>query len=287
MSNLLQSCQTIHDVLLLQQLSLLERRMLLEYVFDKPRAWFIAHDDELLEPLKKKQLQTLFKRRLAGEPMAYLIGQREFMGLDFHVTPAVLIPRPETELLVETAIRFLEELKEQGVERPRVLDIGTGSGIIAISIKHYCPYAEVVAVDLSTEALTVAKENAQRLQLDIEFLESDLFSALNPQQRPFDLIVSNPPYIHPDDEHLELGDVRFEPAMALTDRADGLSIIERLINEASMFLNNTQDSCSALWIEHGWNQAATVRERLKQKGFKQVKSLKDLADIERISGGRR
>lgn len=281
MSKLLQDCQTIKDVLMLQQLPLLERRMLLEFVFKKPRAWFIAHDDEKLEQTTKEQLQTLFERRLAGEPMAYIIGHREFMGLDFKVTPAVLIPRPETELLVNTALEFLEKLQAQGIENPRVLDIGTGSGIVAISIKHYYPKAEVIAVDLSAEALEVAKENAQALKTSIEFLQSDLFAALDPQQHQFDLIVSNPPYIHREDKHLEQGDVRFEPVMALTDFADGLNLIARLIAEAPMFLK----SPAALWMEHGWDQAEKIRELLKQKGFKQVESLKDLAAIERISGG--
>ena len=281
MSKLLQDCQTIKDVLMLQQLPLLERRMLLEFVFKKPRAWFIAHDDEKLEQATKEQLQTLFERRLAGEPMAYIIGHREFMGLDFKVTPAVLIPRPETELLVNTALEFLEKLQAQGIENPRVLDIGTGSGIVAISIKHYYPKAEVIAVDLSAEALEVAKENAQVLKTSIEFLQSDLFTALDPQQHQFDLVVSNPPYIHREDKHLEQGDVRFEPVMALTDFADGLNLIARLIAEAPMFLK----SPAALWMEHGWDQAEKIRELLKQKGFTQVESLKDLAAIERISGG--
>ena len=281
MSKILQDCQTIKDVLMLQQLPLLERRMLLEFVFKKPRAWFIAHDDEKLEQATKEQLQTLFERRLAGEPMAYIIGHREFMGLDFKVTPAVLIPRPETELLVNTALEFLEKLQAQGIENPRVLDIGTGSGIVAISIKHYYPKAEVIAVDLSAEALEVAKENAQVLKTSIEFLQSDLFTALDPQQHQFDLVVSNPPYIHREDKHLEQGDVRFEPVMALTDFADGLNLIARLIAEAPMFLK----SPAALWMEHGWDQAEKIRELLKQKGFTQVESLKDLAAIERISGG--
>ena len=264
-----------------QQLPLLERRMLLEFVFNKPRAWFITHDDEKLDQATKERLQGLFERRLAGEPMAYIIGQREFMGLNFKVTPAVLIPRPDTELLVETALKFLEKLQAQGIKNPRVLDIGTGSGIIAISIKHYYPNAEVVAVDLSVEALGVAKENAKALASPIEFLLSDLFAGLDPEQHQFDLIVSNPPYINRDDEHLEQGDVRFEPTMALTDYADGLSLITRLIAEAPAFLK----SSSALWMEHGWDQAAAIRVLLKQNGFKAVESLKDLAAIERISGG--
>ena len=262
--------------------------MLLEFVFDKPRAWFIAHDDEKLEQERKEQLQILFERRLAGEPMAYIIGRREFMGLDFKVTPAVLIPRPETELLVETALSFLEELKGQGVEKPRVLDVGTGSGIIAISIKHYYPNADVVAVDLSAEALHIAQENAQALKAELEFLPSDLFAALDPQRHHFDLIISNPPYIHREDEHLGQGDVRFEPSMALTDFADGLELITRLIDDAPAFLKSvaTQDATSSsLWMEHGWDQAEAIRELLKQKGFKEVESLKDLAGIERISGG--
>jgi release factor glutamine methyltransferase len=259
--------------------------MLLESVYQKPRSWFIAHDDELLEPTIKEQLQQLFERRLAGEPMAYILGHREFMGLSFKVTPAVLIPRPETELLVETALSFLKKLKEQGVEKPRVLDVGTGSGIIAISIKHYCPEAELIATDLSADALQVAQENAQLLATDVKFIQSDLFDALEQYKNSVDLIVSNPPYIDSQDEHLEQGDVRFEPTMALTDFADGLALIRRLIDEAPQFLKSTANIPTALWMEHGWEQAEAIRTLLKQKDFHQVQSLKDLAAIERITGG--
>lgn len=287
MTKPLEECHTIRDVLRQQQLPLLERRLLLEFVFNKPRTWFISHDDEVLDQVTKARLQGLFERRLAGEPMAYLIGQREFMGLMFQVTPAVLIPRPETELLVERALAFLAALKVKGVTQPRVLDIGTGSGIIAISIKHFFPAAEVVALDLSHEALTVAEANAQTHQVEITFLTSDLFAALTPDDDGFDLILSNPPYIDRDDAHLRQGDVRFEPVMALTDFADGLSLIRRLIAEAPRFLQSSALSSEAteLWIEHGWDQAATIRALLKAQGFKQVRSVEDLAGIERISGG--
>lgn len=261
--------------------------MLLEFVFDKPRAWFITHDDELLDEETKRRLQSLFERRLSGEPLAYIIERREFMSLEFKVTPAVLIPRPETELLVEKALAFLVELKAKGVTKPRVLDIGTGSGIIAISIKHYFPDAEVIALDLSDEALEVARDNAQKLNAEITFLKSDLFNALNPHDDGFDLIVSNPPYIDRDDEHLHQGDVRFEPVMALTDFANGLALIRRLIVEAPPFLKSSSEEAgqTALWMEHGWDQAAVIRELLIEQGFKQVQSFQDLAGIERVSGG--
>ena len=288
MTKSLQDCHRIRDVLALPQLPLLERRMLLEFVLDKPRAWFISHDDEILSTEHKAQLQALFERRLEGEPLAYLIAQREFMSLSFKVTPAVLIPRPETELLVEQAIAFLEALKVQGLKRPRVLDIGTGSGIIAISIKHYFPEAEVWALDLSAEALVIARDNARTLQVDIELLQSDLFEAFNSSDNGFDLIVSNPPYIDRDDPHLQQGDVRFEPLMALTDNADGLRLIRRLVAEAPRFLKSSapnQALPTALWLEHGWEQAASVESLLTQQGFKLVQSLQDLAGIERISGG--
>ncbi|WP_432786226.1 Release factor glutamine methyltransferase [Oligella sp. MSHR50489EDL] len=288
MTKSLDDCRSIKDVLTLQQLPLLERRMLLEFVFDKPRAWFISHDDELLSTEMKARLQSLFERRLAGEPLAYLIAQREFMSLKFKVSPAVLIPRPETELLVERAIAFLENLKARGMSRARVLDIGTGSGIIAISIKHYFPEAEVWAVDLSADALTIARENAQNLNADIQFIQSDLFEAFKSLENGFDLIVSNPPYIDRDDRHLQQGDVRFEPLMALTDYADGLTLIRRLIQAAPQFLKSNSSAKAletALWLEHGWDQAAAVRALLTQQGFKQVQSLQDLAGIERISGG--
>ena len=250
--------------------------MLLEHVLARPRAWLLAHDTDPLEDAAVQAFHALVQRRLAGEPMAYLVATREFMGHAFRVGPDVLIPRPDTEVLVETAIACLQA----GGPAPRVLDMGTGSGAIAISLALAVPRAQVWALDNSPAALAVAQDNARRLQADVRFIESDWFAAL-PASARFDLIVSNPPYIAVDDPHLQTGDVRFEPRQALTDGSDGLSAIRILAGQASRVLS----AAGQLWIEHGWQQAAAVRGLLVAAGFAQVQSRHDLSGIERITGG--
>ncbi|HEX5364202.1 MAG TPA: peptide chain release factor N(5)-glutamine methyltransferase, partial [Gallionella sp.] len=200
--------------------------------------------------------------------------EREFFGLNFKVTPATLIPRPDTELLVELA---LQKIPQQG----RVLDLGTGSGAIALSIAHARPDAEVIAVDASPEALEVAQDNARRLKLaNVRLLHSDWFSAL--QDARFVLIVSNPPYIASADAHLEQGDLRFEPRTALASGSDGLDDIRRIIADAKAHLL----ADGWLLFEHGYDQAERVRELLRQAGYAEVFSAHDLSGIERVSGGR-
>ncbi|MDX3893696.1 peptide chain release factor N(5)-glutamine methyltransferase [Pusillimonas sp.] len=255
----------------------LETQMLLQHVLGVSRAWLIAHDTDPLDEAHVREFEALCARRLAGEPMAYLTGRREFMGHSFAVEPGVLIPRPETELLVETA---LGELARRGGERPRVLDLGTGSGAIAVSVALARPDAEVVATDLSEAALGVARRNARALGARIEFLPGSWFQALE-GQRPFDLIVSNPPYIRDDDPHLAQGDLRFEPAGALTDGADGLGALAHIAARAPQWLAPG----GGVWMEHGYDQAADVRRFLLEAGFERVRSLLDLAGIERVSGG--
>jgi release factor glutamine methyltransferase len=213
-----------------------------------------------------------------GEPIAQLVGTREFFGLSFDVTPDVLIPRPETELLVEIALTRIE-----GIEQPRVLDLGTGSGAIAVAIASSRPDAQVWAVDQSAEALAVAARNASKLlggDRTLNLLQSNWTEALNPALR-FEVIVSNPPYIAQHDSHLSEGDLRFEPRAALTDEADGLSAIRTIIQTAPFFLAAN----GSLWLEHGYDQAAEVRALLTARGFSEVRSERDLAGIERASGG--
>ncbi|WP_431603388.1 peptide chain release factor N(5)-glutamine methyltransferase [Bordetella petrii] len=253
----------------------LEARMLLEHVLQKPRAWMLAHDTDPIEAWQAQQYQVLATRRLAGEPMAYLVGHREFMGHDFAVTPDVLIPRPETELLVETALAWLADRPEAAV-----LDLGTGSGVIAVSIALGAPQAAVTATDASAAALQVAVRNAARLGARVDFAQGSWYEAL-PARARYDLIVSNPPYIARDDQHLGRGDLRFEPRSALTDGADGLRDLAAIITGAAGRLRPG----GALWLEHGWDQAAAVRQLLAAAGFGQVSSLRDLSGIERISGG--
>ncbi|HEX2531502.1 MAG TPA: peptide chain release factor N(5)-glutamine methyltransferase, partial [Burkholderiaceae bacterium] len=220
-----------------------------------------------------RRVRALFRRRMQGEPIAYIIGEREFYGLSLHVTPDVLIPRPETELLVELALEYLP----QGGS---VLDMGTGSGAIPIAIAHARPDAHVTALDASEAALEIARGNAQRHQADIRFVHSDWYATLAGQR--FDLIVANPPYIKAGDAHLSQGDLRFEPINALTDHADGLTALRIITAGAAPHL--TADG--RLLMEHGYDQAAAVRELLVEHCFGEVRSWTDLAGIERVSGGK-
>ncbi|MBX6317150.1 peptide chain release factor N(5)-glutamine methyltransferase [Pigmentiphaga sp.] len=259
-------------------LPLLEARMLLERALGVNRAWLIAHDDEPLPEAGVARFEDWAARRRDGEPMAYLLGEREFMGHLFHVSPAVLIPRPETELLVETALAHVREIPS-----PRLLDLGTGSGAIAVSLALARPDAQVDATDLSPEALAVAAGNARRLGARVALLEGSWYEALNESAAApiYDVIVSNPPYIAAGDPHLSQGDLRHEPDMALTDHADGLQALRDIARGAPAWLKPG----GALWMEHGWDQAGQVRDLLRAAGFRHVESRRDLAGIERISGG--
>jgi release factor glutamine methyltransferase len=260
----------------------LEARILLTHVLGWRPTQLITRSDETLDAAIVDRFRVLEARRVAGEPVAQLVGAREFFGLDFEVTRDVLIPRPETELLVETALVALASMS-----RPRVLDLGTGTGAIAVAIAATRPDARVWALDRSAEALAVANRNAARL-LDekrpggaVALSQSDWYDSLDTALR-FDAIVSNPPYIANGDPHLSEGDLRFEPRGALTDEADGLSAIRKIVAGAPARLAAN----GVLWIEHGYDQADAVRELLTAQGFAQVRSERDLAGIERISGGR-
>ncbi len=252
----------------------IEAQMLLQHVLGVSRAYLIAHADDMIDEAKLTAYQALLQRRLNGEPLAYILGEREFFGLNFRVTPATLIPRPDTELLVELA---LQRIPHGG----RVLDLGTGSGAIALSIVHARPDVEVTAVDASPEALEVAQENARRLNTgNVRFVHSDWFSALSNER--FDLIVSNPPYIEEADVHLQQGDLRFEPRTALASGADGLDDIRRIVADSKDHLKEG----GWLMFEHGYDQAVRARELLEAGGYSEVFSARDLSGIERVSGGR-
>src|SRR5574343_1493545 len=252
----------------------LDNRILLCHALDISRISLITQSERALNADEVACYRALVQRRLNGEPVAYIVGQREFFGLPFEVSSAVLIPRPDTELLVELA---LERLPPQG----RVLDMGTGSGAIAVAIAHSRKDAAVTALDVSEQALEVATRNAAHNHCHINFLRSDWFAALAHQPR-YDLIVSNPPYIASGDRHLGEGDLRFEPSGALTDFADGLSALRTIISGAIAHLH---EGCWLL-LEHGYDQAAAVRACLAQHGYTEVQSWQDLAGIERVSGGR-
>ncbi|MER1967443.1 peptide chain release factor N(5)-glutamine methyltransferase [Castellaniella sp. GW247-6E4] len=254
----------------------LEAHMLWRQVLGVPHSWLVAHDDEPLAPERVVAYEVLEARRVAGEPMAYILGRREFLGRDFRVTPEVLIPRPDTELLVEAGLRALA-----GRENPRVLDLGTGSGAVAVSIALARPDAQVTATDLSAAALEVAADNARTLGASLQFFHGNWYdSRLGSAQ--YDLIVSNPPYIHALDSHLGLGDLRFEPTMALTDGADGLSALRAIVDGAPSHLMPSGVVC----VEHGWDQAGAVRDLMRHRGFADIASLRDLAGIERVTHGR-
>ncbi len=250
----------------------LDAQLLLLHVLGRPpndRAWLVAHDSDPLAPDAEMRYINLTRRRAAGTPLAYLTGQREFYGLALQVDARVLDPRPDTETLVDWA---LEHLTPQG----SVLDLGTGSGAIALALKSQRPGARVEAVDTSPEALAVAQANAQRLALDVAFHHGYWLEGLS---GTFELIVSNPPYITEDDPHLE--QLGHEPRLALTSGPDGLDAIRSIVAQAPAHLQPG----GWLLLEHGWDQAAAVRALLAQAGFAKVQSRQDLAGIERCSGG--
>ena len=254
----------------------LEARLLVEAVCRITHVRLISRSgDELPQP-QRAVLDMLAARRRRGEPMAYLLGSREFYGRSFRVSPAVLIPRPETELLVEAA---LARLPPGG----RLWDLGCGSGIIGLTVALERPDAAVHASDISPDALAVAQANAAALGASIEWAQGSWFAALPAAEGLFDIIASNPPYIEAGDEHLQQGDLRFEPASALTDFADGLSHIRTLAAQAQGYLKPG----GWLLLEHGWNQGEAVRGILAEHGWQQVETLRDLAGLDRVSIGRK
>lgn len=264
---------TIEGLLRAAQINPLEARILLAHALGCTRVQLVIRARDELSPSQEAAAAELFARRRNGEPIAYLTGGREFYGLNFNVTPDVLIPRHETELLVELA---LERLPENG----RVLDLGTGSGAIAVSIAHARSDAQVTATDASAAALEVARRNAAQNAASVRFLLSDWYRDID---EPFDLIVSNPPYIAAGDPHLSQGDLRFEPASALTDDADGLSDLAAIIDGAPFRLQPG----GWLLMEHGHDQAAAVRALLERAGWQHPQSWCDLAGIERVTGAQR
>ncbi|NDP46945.1 MAG: peptide chain release factor N(5)-glutamine methyltransferase [Sulfuriferula multivorans] len=253
----------------------LEARVLASHAWQVDAAWLIAHDTDSVLAVHAAQFQTLLSRRLQGTPIAYLVGLREFFGRSFEVSADVLIPRPDTELLVERALATLPP--DQPVE---VLDMGTGSGCIAITLALECPRARVTAVDCSPAALTMAQRNAVRLSAPIEYVVSNWFAALGVLR--FDLIVSNPPYIANQDPHLARGDVRFEPLTALASGPDGLDDLRHLIHAARDHLKPG----AGLLLEHGYDQSDAVLDLLRKNGIAQAQSWADLSGTLRVSGGK-
>ncbi len=256
-----------------------EAELLLMRALGVTRARLIAHPELAAEAAENHTYRSSLERRMSGEPMAYILAEREFYSEVFAVSPAVLIPRPETELLVDMA---LERIEPQA--QCRVLDLGTGSGAIAVAIAVHRPQVQLVAVDASEESLELAGRNCERLLADagrVRLVKSDWFEALGGTR--FDMIVSNPPYVPADDPHLGRGDVRFEPRQALVAGQGGMDALERIIAAAPGYLNEG----GWLFCEHGHDQADACRRLLEQAGFVDLVAERDLAGILRVSGGRR
>lgn len=255
----------------------LDARLLLQVATGCSHSDLLARPETPVIGPAHAQFMAWVERRASGEPLAYVLGESEFRGRVFQVSPAVLIPRPETEVLIEQALDCLRRL-----DAPRVLELGTGSGIIAVSLALECPTAQLLAVDLSADALSVARNNAGRLGAAIEFRQSDWFSALAGQR--FDLIVSNPPYVAAGDPHLTQDGLPFEPAMALSDGeagGNGLACIRHIVGHAAAHLQPG----GWLLFEHGYDQGAASRNLLSAAGFKAAFTQTDLAGIDRVSGG--
>ncbi|MBO1927103.1 peptide chain release factor N(5)-glutamine methyltransferase [Thiomicrorhabdus sp. 6S2-11] len=252
----------------------LEAEILLAHLLDKDRTYLYTWPEKIVDNDVVVQFRNLCRERMLGKPIAHLIGEREFWGLSLKVTPDTLIPRPDTETLVETALQLLAD-KPQA----EIADLGTGTGAIALALKSELPHATISAVDFSEAALAVAKNNSETLNLPITCLHGSWCEPLAGKQ--FDLIASNPPYIEEQDPHLEQGDVRFEPITALTSGADGLDDIRLISEQAKAHLK----AAGWLLIEHGYNQAQAVQEILRQDGYINIESRQDYGTNDRITFG--
>jgi release factor glutamine methyltransferase len=254
----------------------LEAKMLLAHVLATKRSWLVAHGDAVLTSDQARSFDALARRRRDGVPIAYLTGHREFYGIDLEITSDVLIPRPETELLVEFALAQIQD------QLPvRILDLGSGSGAVTLAIAHLRSAAAVLGVDVSPAAVALARRNAVRLQIaNAEFIESDWFAQV--PASAFDLILANPPYVADADPHLKRDDLRFEPRVALSGGGDGLAAIRIIVAGARGFLRER----GRLAVEHGYDQAEPVQALFRAAGFDQVQSRRDLAGVLRVTSGR-
>ncbi len=268
--------QTAIDVLVSSSDSpALDAEVLLSHILEKPRSYFRAWPERTLTADQTQAYAQLIDRRVCGEPIAHILGRREFWSLDFEVTPATLIPRPETERLVECALEHIPENASL-----RIADLGTGTGAIALSIARERPHCSITATDQSLDALTVAERNAERLKLgNVGFRHGDWYDALGDEH--FDLIVSNPPYIRSDDPHLKRGDVRFDPVTALTAGSDGLDSLRSVVAGAAAHLRPK----GWLLVEHGYDQAEAVAGLFEQAGFAAIRGIRDLGGQPRVTCG--
>lgn len=278
------SSQSLHSLLSACALPANEARILLAFVLEKhyqlPRSALLSRDDMVLNEAAGIEWESLKSRRANGEPIAYILGKKGFHNIELLVAPGVLIPRPETELLVDIALAEIGKLKQA----TNVLDLGTGSGAIALAIASAAPPTLVVASDQSIEALAIAKQNARLLNLNnqVEFMQGNWYEALDPQ-RQFDVIVGNPPYIAGIDSHLTQGDLRFEPVSALTDYASGLSCLEIIIASADQYLKPG----GLIAVEHGFDQSEAVVQLMQLAHLIDIQVHLDLAGHCRVTSGRK
>jgi len=252
----------------------LDSQVLLAYALNVSRTWLFTWPDKALDGATLTAFNALIEERKSGTPIAYITGYRDFWSLRLKVTPDTLIPRADTELLVETALTL------KNVEKPcDVIDLGTGTGAIALSLANECPSWHITATDINPKTLAVAKENATTLELAVSFKESAWFDAINDR---YDLVISNPPYIESDDPHLQQGDLRFEPADALASGKDGLDDIRRLIQQALKHLKKD----GYLLLEHGYQQAEAVRSLMAKAGYIDIETHQDIEDRDRVTLGK-
>ncbi|MBU3627462.1 peptide chain release factor N(5)-glutamine methyltransferase [Polynucleobacter sp. AP-Reno-20A-A9] len=261
-----------------------EAKILMAYILEKhyqlPRSALLSRDDLKLSVKALEEWKTLESKRIQGEPIAYLIGKRGFHNIELYVAPGVLIPRPETELLVEIGLREIKRLNAP----TNILDLGTGSGAIALAIAHDAQNAQLTATDQSEEALEIAKINAKLLNMEsrVQFFQGSWYEAIE-ASTSFDIILSNPPYITSQDSHLSQGDLRFEPISALTDHGNGLTCLENIISGAKHYLNPN----GLLAVEHGFDQSEAVVVLMQQAGFQDVQRRLDLGGHYRVASGRK
>lgn len=253
-----------------------EACLLLQHASQLTHAQLIAKDQNSVPAKIQQHFKTLVKARQMGQPIAYLIAMREFYQRSFLVSPATLIPRPDTELVIDTALSLFNKTSVT-----TVLDLGTGSGIIAITLALEAPAWQLSAIDCSTQALKIAMQNARTLRATVRFMLGHWFEPVSLKPSKFDMIVANPPYIAANDLHLKMGDLRFEPQDALTDYGDGLAHLAHIIHQAPHFLVNT----GWLVLEHGFSQGQAVRAMLRQNSFVAVRTERDLAKQERVTMG--
>lgn len=252
-----------------------EAELVLSHVLNCDRLSLYLHKDDSLTRDNSVLISRILKRRISGEPLQYILGKTEFMGCAFKVDRRALIPRPETEILVESALR---ELKASGIARPKILDLGTGSGCIAVSIAKLFPRAIVWAADISAQALSLAGENARLNKVKIKFLQTDIFSAFENKQEKFDLIISNPPYIPEKDFYGLAKEISFEPVLALKAPNHGLDFYSKIISRAAAYLKGN----GLLAFEVGINQSGLVKAMLKEENFSDIRIIKDYNNINRV-----